>query len=306
MIQSAAILGTGAVGSYLLWGLSQKEDINLCVIAKGERKERYEKEGWIINEKLYKPTIKTPAQARGVDVLFVAVKYNALEEALEDIAQIVDDHTLVLSLMNGVDSEEKIGKVMNPNQILHSLIKIASERRGRSIVFDPEPTIGIIFGELDPDRTDRTDLIGELFESTGLHYCVTPAILPDIWDKFRLNVTYNLPQAMIGCGLGAYRDSEHLKYIQTKLKEEVEAIAQAEGVDLSKTSAVYPKGSRGKDTARYSTLQDLDAKRHTEIDMFAGTLVKLGKKHGISTPYSEMTYHIIKALEEKNDGKFDY
>lgn len=58
--------------------------------------------------------------------------------------------------------------------------------------------------------------------------------------------------------------------------------------------------------ARYSTLQDLDAKRHTEIDMFAGIIVEMGKELGIATPYNEFAYNVIKAIEEKNDGKFDY
>ena len=58
--------------------------------------------------------------------------------------------------------------------------------------------------------------------------------------------------------------------------------------------------------ARYSTLQDLDAHRPTEIDMFSGALIRMGKELGIACPYNEMTYNLIKALEEKNDGKFDY
>ena len=60
------------------------------------------------------------------------------------------------------------------------------------------------------------------------------------------------------------------------------------------------------DATRFSTLQDLDAGRHTEIDMFSGALAKMGKELGVPMPYNEYTYHIIKALEEKNDGKFDY
>ena len=55
-----------------------------------------------------------------------------------------------------------------------------------------------------------------------------------------------------------------------------------------------------------TTLQDLDAGRHTEIDMFSGALVRMGRELGIPTPYNEYTYHMIKALEEKNDGKFNY
>ena len=40
--------------------------------------------------------------------------------------------------------------------------------------------------------------------------------------------------------------------------------------------------------------------------MFSGVLVRMGKELGIPMPYNEYTYHMIKALEEKNDGKFDY
>ena len=42
------------------------------------------------------------------------------------------------------------------------------------------------------------------------------------------------------------------------------------------------------------------------IDMFSGALIRMGKELGIPVPYNEYTYHMIKALEEKNDGKFDY
>ena len=52
--------------------------------------------------------------------------------------------------------------------------------------------------------------------------------------------------------------------------------------------------------------RDLDAGRHTEIDMFSGALMRMGQELGIPTPYNEYTYHMIKALEEKNDGLFDY
>ena len=50
-----------------------------------------------------------------------------------------------------------------------------------------------------------------------------------------------------------------------------------------------------------SMLKDLDARRHTEIDSFAGSIVRFGEKLGIATPVNAVIYHAIKALEEKND-----
>ena len=83
-------------------------------------------------------------------------------------------------------------------------------------------------------------------------------------------------------------------------------IAEKKGIDFDKADTSSTFGSKVRDRARYSTLQDLDAGRHTEVDMFAGTVVRMGRELGIPTPYNEFTYHMIKALEEKNDGKFDY
>ena len=148
--------------------------------------------------------------------------------------------------------------------------------------------------------------VKELFAGTGIHYRSTEYAIEEVWCKFRLNVCNNLPQAILGAGVGCYRDSEHMKAIQNGLKKELEAIAEAKGIDISKADRMSGRGSAVPPKARYSTLQDLDAGRHTEIDMFSGALMRMGKELGIPTPYNEYTYHMIKALEEKNDGRFAY
>ena len=127
-----------------------------------------------------------------------------------------------------------------------------------------------------------------------------------MWSKFRLNVCNNLPQAILGAGVGCYTDSEHMKAISDGLRRELEAVAAAKGIDMSKIEASSKHGSPVRASAKFSTLQDIEAGRHTEIDMFSGALMRMGKELGIPTPYNEYTYHMIKALEEKNDGRFDY
>lgn len=181
--------------------------------------------------------------------------------------------------------------------MLHSLIKIASHKEGSGYCFDPETTIGIIFGELSaPYQSERVQAIETLFENTGLHYRSTEYIREEMWSKFRLNVCNNLPQAILGAGAGCYRDSVHMKAISDGLRQELEAIAAAKNIDISKADESSSRGSAVPPSARYSTLQDLDAGRHTEIDMFSGALILMGKELGIPTPYNEYTYHIIKAL----------
>lgn len=307
-INSVAVLGAGAVGSYVIWGLSSVDNLKLGVIAEGERYERLKKNGCMINGRIYNPKVWTPGEAKGVDLLIVALKYGALSTALDMIRDTVGENTIVMSLMNGVDSEDVIAQITGKERILYSLIKIASAyREGRGYCFDPETTIGIIAGEENaPYESDKVKAVSELFKGTGIHFRATEYIREEIWSKFRLNVCNNLPQAIIGAGVGCYEDSIHMRAISEGLKNELEAIARAKGIDLTKVEKSSLKGSRVSKAARYSTLQDLDAGRHTEIDMFSGALIKMGRELSIPTPYNEFTYHIIKALEEKNDGLFDY
>ena len=306
-IKSVAVLGAGAVGSYVIWGLSGREDIKLGIIAEGERYHRLKEKGCAINGNTYYPEVWTPEEVNGVDFLVVSLKYGALPGALDSIKKAVGKNTIVMSLMNGVDSEDIISQAIDRSHILPAVIKVASHREDDGYHFNPETTIGIIFGEYEaPYDSERVRAIEELFENTGIHYRATEYAMEEVWSKFRLNVCNNLPQAIVGAGVGCYGDSEHMKAIQNGLKRELEAIAKAKGIDLNKASDVSGRGSAVPPKARYSTLQDLDAGRHTEIDMFSGALMRMGKELGIPTPFNEYTYHIIKALEQKNDGKFNY
>lgn len=303
-IKTVAILGAGAIGSYFIYGFSAAPDIDFCLIAKGERKERLEKEGLCINDKIYKPKVKTPEEAKGVDLLLVSTKYNGLRDALEDIRTVVAPHTTVLSLLNGIDSEEIIGTVIDPARIAYSLMRINSERKGNSVTFNAEKTPGLFVGEKDSrEESERLLAIRELLAKTPLHYHFCEDIISEQWLKFTLNIAYNLPQAVLGTGYASYFDSEHVGFIRDRLEAEARKVAAAYGISYGPLENTRP---RWLERARFSTLQDLEAKRHTEIDMFCKVLMEKAAAKGLEVPFAEYTYHAIKALEEKNDGKFDY
>ena len=162
-MKTVAILGAGAIGAYFIYGFSAAPDIDFCLIAKGERKERLQRDGICINGKVYKPEVKTPEEAKGVDLLLVSTKYNGLRSALEDIRTVVTSNTTVLSLLNGIDSEEIIGTVIDPSQIVYSLMRINSERKGNSVTFNAEKTPGLFVGEKDSaEETERLRAIAAL------------------------------------------------------------------------------------------------------------------------------------------------
>lgn len=300
-IKTVAILGAGAIGSYFIQGLRGKLGKNLCVVAEGERKERLEKEGLIINGQPVSLNVKTPQEAKGIDLLIITVKYAALPSILSIVETVIDEHTLVLSPLNGIDSEIIIAKKIGSKNIVGSLMKIAVQRRGNVVTYMPNSGFGVIFGEKDGSLTDRITSLDKLFTGADMRHRISKNIIQDKWIKYALNVSKNLPQAIINVGFSAYAGSEHLAYISKKMRDEVVAVATAKGIDIS--DETNPLGINNcKPNARFSTLQDLDAKRTTEIEMFSGALIRMGKELNIPTPFNEFAYHAIKALEEKNAG----
>ena len=313
-IQDVCIYGAGAIGSYMIWGLADKPGVNLRVIAEGERAERLKRKGLMINDRHFDLQVVSPDEARGTDLVIVCVKYGALESVVEKIDRVVSDNTIVLSLLNGIDSEERLGAKVGMEHLVYSVIKIASRRTDEGVTFKaPAGPMGIYIGEHEANgssaflqQADMVAALADLFDDTPLCYHISDNIKRDLWSKFALNVSENLPQAIIGCGMGGYFDSEYVDRVRTMLREEVFALAKAQNIEIPLEMAMTRVGNAIKKDVRFSTLQDLDAKRHTEVDMLAGEAMRLGKKYGIPTPCNEIVYNMICALEEKNDGKFDY
>lgn len=302
-IQTVAVLGAGAIGSYFIDGLKERCGDKLWIIAEGDRARRLRTQGIVVNGERLDLNVRTPEEARGADLLIVTVKYGALEGSLPMIRKIADEHTIVLSPMNGVDSETVIGSAIGMEHMVCSLMKIASRRIGNEIRYDPEVTQGVFFGETDGSRSDRIRDLIDLFEGTPVRWNLSEDIQQDIWYKYALNISKNLPQAIVGCGYGGYRDSEHLAYISDRMRDEVAEVALAKGIDIRDTDNPGAHNSPIPASARFSTLQDLDAKRETEIEMFSGTLVRMAEDLGIEVPFNEFAYHVIRCMEEKNAGK---
>ena len=149
-IRSVAILGAGAVGSYLLWGLTDKPGVTVSVVAEGTRADRLRRAGCTINGKTYRPQVPDRRAGPRRRPAHRCAEIRCPARALDDIRAIVGENTTVMSLMNGVDSEEIIGAAVGDTHVLPAHIKVASHRTEDGVFFDPDTTIGIIYGESQP------------------------------------------------------------------------------------------------------------------------------------------------------------
>lgn len=308
-IRYAALIGLGAMGSFFAPRMEAKLGRDhFQVVASGARKERLETKGVTINGVNYKFSVRTPEEeGPKADLIIMAMKDMGLLQAIEDIRNLVGEHTQILCVMNGIESEEKVAAAYGWDHVLYSYMRMSIVMKDGVADFDPNWGT-VHFGEAKNETlTARTQMVRDFFEACGIPYVIDEDMKRGIWFKFMCNVGENMTCALLGIPFGAFRTSDSANELRRAAMREVMAIANRLGVDLSeqdieaqeKTVKNIPYGNKP------STLQDLEAKKKTEVELFAGTVVRLGKKLGIPTPLCYVFYHGIRVYEEKNTGEFD-
>ena len=117
-----------------------------------------------------------------------------------------------------------------------------------------------------------------------------------------VNVGMNQSSAVTRATYGWYKTDNSLQWLKENLMREVVAVAQAEGVNLTEEDIIsfYKTIEIIAPDGKTSMLQDIEAGRKTEIEMFAPVVIALGEKHGIPTPFNETIGAIIQTLEKPN------
>lgn len=307
-IKTVALIGLGAMGVF--FAPRMKEHLgeeNFCVIAGGKRKERLEKEGVTVNGVNYRFTICTPEDGTEKDLIIMAVKDMGLEQAIFDIRKFVGPNTQILCVMNGVEGEERVAAVYGWEHVLYSYMRISIVMKDGKADFDPYWG-KVHFGEARNEvLTERVEAVKALMERCDILYRIEKDMMWGLWFKFMCNVGENLTCALLGISYGAFQKSESANKIRFAAMKEVQAVAKAKGILITdeqmekqyKTIVKIPYKNKP------STLQDLEAHRKTEVEMFAGRMVKMGKEVGVPTPICWMFEQAIKVLEEKNAGLLD-
>lgn len=307
-IQKVTLIGLGAMGVFFAPRLEAylgRE--NFRVLAEGERKRRLEETGVTVNKITHKFNIITPDTIGDVaDLIIMAVKDSGLTKAIEDIKNQVGDHTQILSVMNGIDSENQLAAVYGWEHVMYSYMRISIVMKDGKADFN-EALGKVHFGEARNSKlTERVKTVKELFEACGIKYQIDLDMVKGLWFKFMCNIGENMTCALLGVPFGAFCESEHANFIRHKAMEEVVEIANRLGIALEQEDIMRQDAriSSIPFANKPSTLQDLENGRLTEIEMFAGKVVELGRELGIDTPYNLMFYHGIKVQEEKMLGRF--
>ena len=308
-ITKAAIIGLGAIGSYLASHLQTVLGDNLRIIAGGARKERLERDGVVVNGKRLHFHVVDPQEDCGGDypqLAIIITKFSGLSQALKDIKNQIGPHTIIMAPLNGVEKEEIVAASYGWENLLYSLARVSVVMRDGKVTFS-DASAQMEFGEKHNETlSPRVQAVKALFESAGIKSVVPEDMERAIWLKYMCNVSENQSAAVLGIPFGAWNVSDDANWIREALVREVAAVAAKKGIRITEED-IEEQGKRLKNVPaanKPSTLQDLEAGRKTEVDMFAGTMMRLGKEYGVPTPYNELFYHAIRVLEQKNDRLF--
>lgn len=301
-IKKVILCGLGAIGTIYADKLEKFDAENFKVLVDEARIERYKTNPIKFNGRQLNFDYILPSQEGfKADLIILATKFAGLKDAIKNIKNFVKEDTVILSLLNGVTSEDIIADVYGKDKMLYSyFIGHSSVRCGNSVTHDDVNTI--VFGA-ENNLGENVVAVKNFFDKVGINYKIPDDIKRSMWLKFMLNVSANQPTAILRMTFGDMFENTHFMKFAENIMREVQSVAKAEGVLNTETmvdealkhlKTMTPDG-------KTSMLQDVEAGRKTEVDMFAGTVIELGKKNGISTPYNKILREMIGIIEEHQD-----
>ena len=294
-MKNVLIVGLGAIGSIYAKIFKDSAKINLKILVDNSRLARYKKEGRVINSVRYDFSYIVPDENNyKADLIIVSTKNSGFDFALNNIGNFIYQDTVILSLLNGIESEEKLReKYPNANILKSFYVGAASMRQGNSITYH---NIGdIVLGAENKDEEASLEKIVELFLKHKIPHKISDNINYDFWKKLMLNVGVNQVSGAYRADYGKIKKSPELLSLIKKLMKEAIEVSCAIGVNLEEKEldSAFDIIMKQNENAQTSMLQDVLSGNKTEVELFSGTIIKLGKKLGIKTPENEKIYHLL-------------
>jgi 2-dehydropantoate 2-reductase len=301
-IRNIAILGAGALGCMYGAMFAAAGLHNVRFVARGERAARLARDGVVVNGRPYSIPVAEPVTEKDgfvADLVIVAVKHHHLKEALQELVPVVGGETLFVSVMNGLESEGIIAEELGTQGVLQCVaLGMDAVREGNAVTYS---TPGVLYvGEQEnAELTDRVRRVQRALTTAAIPHHTPVDMRRIMWWKLMINVGMNQSSAVLGRPYGLFQRDTEAQGIMNDLMAEVVAVAAAAGVNLTEHDIAdwYNVLATLSPDGKTSMLQDIEAGRKTEVEVFAGSVVELGEQHGVPTPINRTFLHLIRVLE---------
>ena len=237
-----------------------------------------------------------PSEIAPVDLILFCVKTYDTDTVAESIRPLIRPDTMLLSLQNGIDNEERIARAAGHKSGIGGTAYVVSAIKAPGVVAQTAGPGKIILGELSGGLSARTERLRDVLQGAGIAAEVHPHIRAVLWQKFLFICAFSGVTAVARLPIGTVLADSVTRALFRGEAEEVEEVARASGVDLpadcveqalATAAAVEPWG-------RGSLYHDLAVGRRLELESLNGEVVRRGCEQGIETPLNFAIYSALR------------
>ncbi|WP_418317038.1 ketopantoate reductase family protein [Piscinibacter sakaiensis] len=306
-LNSTVVVGAGAVGGFF-GAMLARAGHPVTLIGRAAHVQAIEANGLQLRKDGKVEAIRTAAttdmNAVGdADLVLFCVKSTDTETVARQIAPLLKDDALVLSLQNGVDNASSIARHVRQT-VVPTVVYVATSMPEAGVVAH-HGRGDLVIGPLDAAAVDdvalrrRLDAVVELFAKASVPVVISADVIGELWSKLLVNCVFNPISAIAQLPYGRMVALPEIRQTMDAVIREVVAVAQADGQKLTfdVASAAVDKIAAGMPTQMSSTAQDVARGKPSEIDHLNGFIVRRGGELGVPTPVNQALHALVKLIE---------
>ena len=316
---NVCVMGVGGVGGYFggklahTYSSNLDSSVNIFFVARGEHLGVIKEKGLIVKSTEFgrltcKPTLATEkiSDLPEIDIFLIAVKGYDLMDAAASVKDHIEENTTILAPLNGADIQERLRNKISTGIILPTCVYISSFIEKPGVVAHTGKPGKIILGK-DQDYPDyKPHELFRLFEKSSIDYEWKGDASPAIWEKYMFIASFGLISARYNRTLGEILAEPSLKEEVIGIMNEIHSLALKRNIrlphgiiDLSikKAEMLFPRDTQT------SLQRDIHQKKgKSELELFGGTIIALGKKLGVPTPATKKVYQELEGISSPAEG----
>ena len=302
MIERVCVIGAGSIGSLFAGHLAQVVEVSVLT-RRREHAEALRREGLRVTGRSALHADVTaaadPDELEPFDLGIVATKANGLEEAAASLEGRFPE-AMLMTTLNGLGAEEVVRA--HGDWPIVSAVTFMSGTKHSDTEVEYVLDTATWMGPYEDTPLERVEEVGDLVRRSGLKAEVFPDLRPAQWSKLIFNATVNSVAALTGLRHDHHFADEaqpsDLGHLVHDLVDEGKTVAVAAGVELYEDPWEMNVHATRRGSAHYpSMLEDVEARRPTEIDLITGSLVREAGRHGVPVPLHTALYRLVKAKE---------
>jgi 2-dehydropantoate 2-reductase len=300
---SILIYGAGGVGAFF-GTLLVRAGLDVHFVARGAQLDAMHRTGLKIRSSLlgdvHVPGVNAYECARDApkaDLVLVCVKTYQTAGILDDLAASVKDSTIIVTLQNGVESDEVVAGRFGWERVIPAAVYVGATIDEPGVVVHEAPA-RISLGARPGFDAARLEAVREVLASTGQRIQISGDIQHERWRKLMWNASFNTVSAITMRSPSELLALAETRALLRRLMQEVVDVARALGIGLVDADVDdHISWTERAPGMRTSTMVDRSKGRTMEADALIGVIVRKGKACGVPTPTSDTMYALMKASE---------